>query len=126
MAGTAVSEHQALPRKTAGKLSLEGTSGGLQSSRLLKAASRSELVAQGSIQPGCETLLGWRLHNLPGQPTTLFHYPQGEKVSLYIQPESLSFPLIISLSPTTHHWEEPGSVSVMISLQVLKGCCEGP
>jgi len=49
---------------------LEGTSGGPQSSLLLKAGSArsSDQVAQGFVLLGLENLQGWRLHKLSRQP----------------------------------------------------------
>lgn len=68
---------------------MEGTSGGLWSQ--LKAGLTLTLaqVAQGFILFGLENLQG--LQVLSGQPAPLLGCPQGEKVFLSIQSESLLF-----------------------------------
>ena len=44
-------------------------------------------AAQNHIQTGLESLQGWGIHNLLGQPVPALHHPLGEKLPPNIQPK---------------------------------------
>ena len=105
--------HTCLQRQNHGiieSLELEGTFKGhvvpaSQGSQLpCSEQRRSQLsqVAQGLIQPCLESLQGWGINHMSGQPGPLPHDPLCKTFFPYIQPKSTLFKLeTISLCPVT-------------------------
>lgn len=91
----------------------------------VEPALRSDVVTWGFVQLGIKNLQGWRPQGLSGQPVPLLGFCHGENITSHMQAEHLlsQFMPIVPLLPIRHNFEEPVSVSLITSLQALRGCC---
>lgn len=95
--------------------------------------SSSEQVSS-EIRPDCSELAagklskdGERLHNLSGQPAPCLSCLTVKKLFFTSSLNfSFQFTPVVSCPPTVHHFEQPGSLYLLIFWQVLRGCCSVP
>ena len=81
-------------------------------------------VAQSLIQPGLESLQGWGINHISGQPVLVPHHPHCKSLFSYIQPKStlLKFKAVSPCSITRDPAKESVLFFPVAPLQILKGC----